>query len=405
MTRVAIFAPDDVSQALMETATLAGVDAVAGNPVELLERSELDAIIIGLDFLSLRIVAMCDDKAVRICILMPQGRSSDALSAFGFESGITEGAGWSEILKELALNGEVTEARPVQEAPNLAPSGSDQGAQAAAGHVIAVWGPTGAPGRTVVAINVAAELALAGNRVLVVDADTYGGAVAGYLELFDEAPGFLAAARMAHQGVLDDAELARVGHVFSMGKSTMSVLSGTVSSRRWPELTNARIRCALDQLRERFDAIVVDVGFNLEQDEEIVSDLVGPRRNQATLEILRQCDTVLAVAGADVIGIARFIHCLDSLREVTNESDVVIVANKVRSERGSNASVVRHTLARFAGLEDVAVLNYEPTAFASCLETATPLCMVAPKSAVRNQIRELAQSIRLGERLREQVTY
>jgi Mrp family chromosome partitioning ATPase len=42
----------------------------------------------------------------------------------------------------------------------------------------AVWGPKGAPGRTTVAVNLAFETAAAGGEVLLVDADTYGGAVA-----------------------------------------------------------------------------------------------------------------------------------------------------------------------------------------------------------------------------------
>jgi hypothetical protein len=42
----------------------------------------------------------------------------------------------------------------------------------------AVWGPKGGPGRTTVAVNLAFEAAAVGGEVLLVDADTYGGAVA-----------------------------------------------------------------------------------------------------------------------------------------------------------------------------------------------------------------------------------
>ena len=61
-------------------------------------------------------------------------------------------------------------------------------------------GPTGAPGRTTVAVNVAAELAAAGRRTLLVDADTYGGCVAQVVGMLDEAPGLAAAARAAGAG-------------------------------------------------------------------------------------------------------------------------------------------------------------------------------------------------------------
>jgi hypothetical protein len=44
--------------------------------------------------------------------------------------------------------------------------------------LIAVWGPTGAPGRTTVAVNLAFEAAPLAGEVLLVDADTYGGTVA-----------------------------------------------------------------------------------------------------------------------------------------------------------------------------------------------------------------------------------
>jgi AAA domain len=44
--------------------------------------------------------------------------------------------------------------------------------------VAAVWGPKGGPGRTTIAVNLAFEAAATGGEVLLVDADTYGGAVA-----------------------------------------------------------------------------------------------------------------------------------------------------------------------------------------------------------------------------------
>jgi hypothetical protein len=63
-------------------------------------------------------------------------------------------------------------------APSQVPPQVDTEPGTDARHVLAaVWGPKGAPGRTTVAVNLAFEAA-AGREVLLVDADTYGGAVA-----------------------------------------------------------------------------------------------------------------------------------------------------------------------------------------------------------------------------------
>ena len=71
------------------------------------------------------------------------------------------------------------------------------------GRIIAVWGPAGSPGRTLVAANMAGELAAEGKSVLLVDADSYGASVAAVLGLLDEAAGLAQACRLADQGLLD----------------------------------------------------------------------------------------------------------------------------------------------------------------------------------------------------------
>ena len=51
-----------------------------------------------------------------------------------------------------------------------------------------------------------------------------------------------------------------------------------------------RVGAALDHCRAWVDDIVVDVAASLERDEEIVSDLDGPRRNAATHAALAAAD-------------------------------------------------------------------------------------------------------------------
>jgi MinD-like ATPase involved in chromosome partitioning or flagellar assembly len=257
--------------------------------------------------------------------------------------------------------------------------------------LIAVWGPTGAPGRTTVAINLAAELAEQGQRVLLIDADSYGGAIAPSLGLIDEAAGFAAVCRLAESGTLSVEELTRLSHQISTGAANMQVLSGIVRSDRWPELSAERVKKVLALAAENFEVVVVDVGFNLETDEEITSDLFAPRRNASTLTVLKQADVIVEVAGADALGVARFIRAHDVLVEEFPESLRVIVLNKVRSALDARGSAqAAATLSRFAGLHDVYELPVDDKAINASFATGKPLSMAAKNSKLRKQVQNLA---------------
>src|SRR5690606_19116219 len=177
------------------------------------------------------------------------------------------------------------EARPGAPAP--APEhGGDREEPARRGIVVAVWGPTGAPGRTTLATNLAAELtgtapeprarrarrrrtpgpgaASPAEQVLLVDADTYGGTVAQRLGLLDESPGLAAAARGAAQGTLDAARLAALAPAVLPG---LRVLTGLTRAARWPELPGSSLDAVWETARSVVDWTVVDTGFAIERDE------------------------------------------------------------------------------------------------------------------------------------------
>lgn len=370
---------------------IAEIDCVRGGIDNLGGTDQFSGVVIGLDFLSLRLIGVCDALAIPLVVVAGADSSKEALAAFGVESALTPSCRWAEILAHLGIEPEDNDSTSRSAAEDADDEAAAVGSQLA--KVIAVWGPAGAPGRSVLAINLACEIALAGRRVLLIDADTYGGSIAGYLELFDEAPGFLATSRLAGLGHLDRDEFERLAHDFQCGDARLRVLSGIVNSKRWPELTTSRVRSCIEVVREFFDAIVIDVGFNLEEDEEISSDLVAPRRNQATLEVLRSADGVVAVTASDVISVARYIQSLSVLTELIGHTPVTFVANRVHAKRSSGGNIVRHTLSRFAGVTDVHLIDDDAMAFAEALERAAPLCVVAPKSTVRSQIRQIAQSL------------
>jgi len=266
--------------------------------------------------------------------------------------------------------------------------------------VIAVWGPTGAPGRTSVAINVAAELSQEGLTVLLIDADSYGGTIAPKLGLLDETPGFAAVCRLADQELLTHHELQRLAQIVDIGganRTPLWVLTGILRPDRWPELSAVRVARVLEFCRGKFDIIIIDVGFNVERDEEISSDLFAPRRNAATLTVLGEADTIVAVADSDVVGLARFLRASADVRELFVGTPIIATANRVRSAAAGLAprAHIRQTLERFGGLTDIMVFPCDDRAFDACVLRSAPLCTVAPKSAVRIAIRELALRLAL----------
>lgn len=216
--------------------------------------------------------------------------------------------------------------------------------------LIAVWGAAGAPGRTTVAIALAESLAASGELVALVDADTYGASVATQLGLPDEASGFAALCRRVDSGLTVRA--GDFAYSVETDGTPLAVLTG-VPPFRWPELSERRVRAGLAGLVAAYDRVVVDVGFNLEADEEIVSDLFAPRRNAATLAVLSAADVVVSVVRADRVGVARFTAARPALLQAAPTATHLTVLN-----RGTRDAARAHATAleRFAGVRVDAVL-------------------------------------------------
>jgi len=263
------------------------------------------------------------------------------------------------------------------------------------GRVIAVWGPAGAPGRTTVAVNLAAELARLGRPVLLVDADTYGGAVAQLLGVLDEAPGLAAACRFANAGRLDRAQLVTVAQELSPG---LCVLTGIGRAERWPEIRASSFTEVLRVARDVASYVVVDAGFCLEQDEDLTYDTTAPHRNGATLAALAAADVVVAVAGADPVGLGRYLRLFPQLSELTAVAPVTVV-NRVRERvlgPGDPGRQATSALVRYAGIEAPVVVPDDPAAVDGATAVGRTLAEQAAKSAVRLAIRGLALRIAEG---------
>jgi Flp pilus assembly CpaE family ATPase len=285
---------------------------------------------------------------------------------------------------------DVADPRAALPALGLPPETSAQ--PAGRGRVVAVWGPTGAPGRTTVAVGLADEAARLQVPALLVDADVYGGVVAQVLGLLDESPGVAAAARQAAAGTLDVVALARLA--WALGPH-LRVLTGLARADRWPELRPQAVAVVLEQSRRLAALTVVDCAFSLEEDEELSFDTAAPRRNGATLTVLAAADEVLCVSGADPVALQRTVRALAELREVLPEVEPVVVVNQVRRGPvpGDPRQEITAALSRFAGREVRAFLPADRKATDAALAAGRTLAEVAPHSPLRTALRSFAAEL------------
>jgi MinD-like ATPase involved in chromosome partitioning or flagellar assembly len=260
------------------------------------------------------------------------------------------------------------------------------------GFVIAVWGPTGAPGRTTVAMCLADEVARLGASALLVDADVYGGTVAPAVGFLDESPGLAAACRTAGRTRLDATALARLCW---QARPRLRVLTGIPMAARWPDLRTSAIPAVLAAARTLASCTVVDCGFSIETDEEVSYDSLAPRRNGATLAVLDNADLVLAVGSADPIGIQRLIRGLGELRDAEVRTTTRVVLNRVRrgAVPGDPSLELTRALTQFADVTPVGLLPHDLDAVDAALANGRFIAEVKPNSSLRKAVRELALAV------------
>jgi MinD-like ATPase involved in chromosome partitioning or flagellar assembly len=240
----------------------------------------------------------------------------------------------------------------------------DPGRAEARGRVIVVWGPAGAPGRTTVAVSLAAALARRDLRTTLVDADPYGGSMAQHLGVLDEVSGLLSAARLTADATLE-AGLASVERVVG---DRLTVVTGLPRADRWIEVKAGVVEHVLDVARGH-GHVVVDTGFSLEDDPS--TDLIArPGRNQLTLGAVDVADEVLVVGTPDPVGLSRLARGLVDLRERRAGTPVVVV-NRMRPTVGWSERDIVGMVEGFARLAGVHFLPDDGEAADRALSAGT----------------------------------
>lgn len=267
--------------------------------------------------------------------------------------------------------------------PRQPSAAAQQDVPSGEGRIVAVWGPSGAPGRSTVALGMAAACAARGLSTILADADPYGGAIAQMLGILDEVSGLLAASRAANNGrVAETSE-----HLYGINER-LSVLTGLPRPDLWAQVRAGAAELVLQQLRHDAAFSVIDCGFCLEQPETF--DSGAPRRNQLTLQSLEAADDIIAVGRADPVGLTRLVRGLHDLEAFIPSADIAVVINMTRPTIGWSDAEIGATVERLTGRAPVAFLPLDQGAVDSALIAGRLLSEASPDCRLAKSFDRLA---------------
>lgn len=318
-------------------------------------------------------------RDVAVVGLRPE--SADDRTGLGLRHVISSSAPVEEVIETLnaALSTEEGQATEwVQEASHDVPS--------APGHLTVVWGPQGGPGRSTVAVNLAAEAALAGTQTTLVDADTYGPSLSQMLGVLDESPGLVAACRAHDRDTLDAPTLEALLPLVQPG---LRLLSGIGVPARWAELRRTSLDGVWRALAQRGELVIADVGPVLEEDEELSYDTAAPQRNAATISAIEHADSVIAVVAADPVAITRLLRDHARLAEL-GAKELHVIVNRVGAPIPGDR--VRELIASRIPVASLHLLPDDPVACRSTAWEGALLAEGATRSPLRRGLRDIAAS-------------
>ena len=224
---------------------------------------------------------------------------------------------------------------------------------ATAGQIIAVWGPAGSPGRSTLALCLAATLARRDQRVIAVDADSYAPSLAPLLGLHESRSGVQSLSRQARLETVEDKTLEACAVHYPLGGQSFSVVTGLNSPSQYVDCGSLAWSLALTTLRQAGHTLVVDLAAPLLQ---LPGETIGgPMRNALTLATLGLADRVLAVANPTPLSILRLSRDWPRLTELAGAVEFDLCLNNAPANDQGYVDESLHALWQFTGHDETTV--------------------------------------------------
>jgi MinD-like ATPase involved in chromosome partitioning or flagellar assembly len=276
-------------------------------------------------------------------------------------------------------------------------------------NVIAIWGAAGSPGKSTVAVNVATELALAGESVLLIDLDTLAPSLALSMGLVDTPAGLSACLRLAEQNRLSLDEYKRLTISVSLGRNELSFMPGLSSPHRWPEVTPERFEKLLNDLRGVVDHVVVDLPQATTSKSNLFhpSSMHSAELNRDTLlkSVLSKAGKVVLLSGCDPVAAQRFLLAKEFLAELDVAINPFVVVNRFRTAALGKAAKdeLEETYLTLTKLRVDVFIPEDRENIDRAMLNGLPLALLKRSSPARVALADLAKQLLVGSASRRSV--
>lgn len=266
-------------------------------------------------------------------------------------------------------------------------------------NVIAIWGPSGSPGKSTVAANIATELSLSGQKVLLIDLDTLAPSLALGLGLVDTPAGLSACLRLVEQGRFSIDEYHRLTIAIALGRHELRFMPGLSAPHRWPEVSPERFAKLLESVSGLVDLVVVDLAQATQFKSQIfhpsTSMNMDPDRDDLLKEVLLRADKLVMLTGADPIAAQRFMQSQEYLSEVAPNRDQYVVVNRFRTGAlGANAKEeLEQTFLALTKLRIDGFIPEDRENIDKAMLNGLPLALLKRSSPARQAIADLTKQI------------
>jgi hypothetical protein len=220
-------------------------------------------------------------------------------------------------------------------------------ASVSAGPIIAIWGPAGSPGRSTIALCLAVTLARRGERVMLVDGDTYAPSLAPLLGLHTPHSGVVSLSRQARVDSVLAPNLETCAVQYDLGHQSLSVVTGLSSPAQYVDCGSLSWARGLTSLSVAGHTLVVDLASPLLQLPG--ETLGGPMRNALTIATLEAAGRVVVVANPTPLSILRLSRDWPRLSELVQTAPLDVCLNNAPASAQTAIDDSVHALWQLTG--------------------------------------------------------